>query len=133
MMNHSNPILLVVHFLWAVWMVAGVVLAVLGFRFRVFWRFRVLRTAHLIGLLATATVPLWNQGICPLTEWEWQGEAAAGAANGESFIIRLLHDILYLDVSPTVLSVTIARGAVVTLGIYVWHPPWRSVPGRRPT
>lgn len=103
----------------------------LGFRFRVLWRFRIWRTAHLIGLLATATVPLWNRGICPLTEWEWRQEAAArGFWGGESFIVGLLHDLLYLDVSPMVLSVATALGAAVTLWIYLSHPPWK-IPVRR--
>ena len=129
-MNLLNQVLLVVHFMWAVWMVTGVVLSVLGLRFQRFLRFRVMRTAHLAGLLATATVPLWNRGICPLTEWEWLvGGDPAG--DRSSFVIRLLHNLLYLDVSPTVLTVLTALGAAITLGVYVWYPPWKY-PRRNP-
>lgn len=123
-MNLLNQVLLVVHLLWAAWMVTGVVLSVLGLRFRRLLRFGVMRTAHLAGLLATATVPLWNRGICPLTEWEWL-VGGDPAVDRSSFVIRLLSSILYLDVSPTVLTVLTALGAVLTFVVYVWYPPWK--------
>jgi hypothetical protein len=130
----STDVVLIVHFIWAGWMVLGVVLAIAGFRWPGLWRWRVFRIAHLAGLLVTATVPLWGKGICPLTRWEWQlrnaesGQGAVPAA--ESLLERAIKELLYLDVDPLVLSLVIAAGAFVTVLIFVFRPPWgaRSIP-----
>jgi Zn-dependent protease len=83
---------------------------------------RVFRWAHLVGIVITATVPLWNRGICPLTIWEGRLSDSPAPAEG-SFIIRLLYDVLYLDVSPTVLSLVSAAGAMIAVWVFVFHPP----------
>jgi hypothetical protein len=128
--SSSADLILIAHFLWAVWMISGVGLALAGFRWPRFWRWRVFRITHLIGLLATATVPIWAAGICPLTTWEW-GRRSAGpgpgsAASPESFLARILEELLYLDVDPLVLSLVTAAGALVTVVIFVLHPPRRA-------
>jgi len=79
-----------------------------------------------IGLLGTATVPIWAKGICPLTAWEWDLRVAAASvspARAEPFLIHWMRDILFLDVSPIVLSVVTALGAAATLTIFILHPP----------
>jgi hypothetical protein len=120
-------VLLLVHLLWAIWMIAGVVLAVAGFRWPRFWRWRAFRITHLIGLIGTATVPLWAEGICPLTTWEWKLRSGGPDATApESFLARLIESILYVDVDARILSAITALGAVVTIVIFVWHPPRRS-------
>ena len=120
---------LVVHFLWAVWMILGVVLAVAGYRWHRLWRWRVFRITHLLGLLGTATVPVWGAGLCPLTSLEWRlrtgGHEAEAIASQESFVIRILEDVLYLEVDPLILSLVTAAGAIVTVVICILHPPWR--------
>ena len=114
--------ILLVHLAWAVWMVSGVALAVAGFRWATLWRWRVFRIAHLIGLLLTATVPIWNRSTCPLTEWEW-ALAPSGAGDMEPFLARAIRAVLYIDLSPMVLSVITILGAVLTLVIFIQHPP----------
>ena len=122
-------LLLAIHFLWALWMVTGVVLALAGFRWPRLWSWRAFRLAHLIGLLGTASVPIWAKGICPLTNWEWG--LRCGASSGrftvpEPCLRHWMRQILFLDVSPLVLSIITALGAAVTLAVFVWHPPRRS-------
>ncbi len=80
------------------------------------------RTAHLIGIVGTATTPVWNYGICPLTEWE----AKTRHETLEPFLVRLSEAILYWDVSPLPLTLMSAVAALLTIVVYVWHPPWRS-------
>lgn len=121
--------LLAIHFFWAIWMVAGVALALAGFRWPRLWTWRAFRIAHLLALLGTATVPIWSAGVCPLTIWEWSlrsvaGESASAAA--EPFLRYWVRELLFLDVSPALLSVFAALGAVVTLGVFIWHPPRRQ-------
>jgi hypothetical protein len=127
---------LAIHFLWALWMVTGVALALAGFRWPRLWGWRTFRIAHLIGLLGTATVPVWANGVCPLTTWEWGLRATAGLgspARAEPFITHWMREILFIDVSPVALSVIAALGATATLAIFVWHPPWRQKRPRRPS
>lgn len=117
--------LIVAHFAWAAWMVAGIAVAGLGFRRPRLWEWKWFRTLHLIAFVATATTPLWNNGICPITTWEWQ---ARGQADGSppSFLARLLSDVLYLEVSPTVTSVVTGTLALFTVVMYALYPPWRK-------
>lgn len=117
--------ILAIHFVWALWMIAGVMLAIAGFRWPRLWTWRAFRIAHLLALLGTATVPIWSAGVCPLTTWEWKlraaGESASAAA--EPFLRHWLREMLFLDVAPELLSIIAALGAVVTLGVFIWHPP----------
>jgi hypothetical protein len=118
-----------VHFAWAVWMVVGIALSFAGFFYPRVWDWRAFRIAHLVGILFTASTPLWGEGFCPLTEWEWQLRQALGTAQDQprSFILRLLHDLLYWDVDPLVLSLVTGAAALATVVIFILRPPW----GRR--
>jgi len=117
--------ILVVHFIWAVWMISGIALAFLGFRWPHLWEWKTFRTAHLIGLVATATTPFWPGGTCPLTIWEWKLRGG-GTAEPHSFIIHWLDKLLFWDVDPLILSLISALGALATVAIYFLRPPWRK-------
>jgi hypothetical protein len=122
-------LMLILHFLWAAWMVFGIFLAVAGFRWRGLWSWKIFRISHLIGILITSTVPFWAGGICPLTEWEWQLRNAGGndlSQGAESFIIHWMREILFFDLNPVYLSLAAGLGALVTILIFFRHPPWRS-------
>lgn len=120
-------LILIAHFTWAVWMIAGVVLAVAGFRWRRLWQWRVFRFAHLTGLVGTATVPFWAEGICPLTTWEWTLRPPTGRLGGDdSFIIHWVRETLFLDVDPLILSLVTGAAALATLVIFIFRPPWRQ-------
>lgn len=114
---------LTVHVAWATWMITGVILAVAGLHWRRLLRWRVFRSAHLVGLMLTATVPIWAGGICPLTKLEDALRNAGGT--GSPFMVRLMAETLYLNVDPVVLSAVTGLGALVTLVIFVAHPPWK--------
>ena len=118
--------ILVIHFAWVVWMIAGILLAVLGFRWPRLWGWRIFRIAHLVGLIGTATVPFWAGGICPLTTLDWQMRSP-DPASGEPqpFLVYWLDRLLYWDVDPLVLSLAIAAGALLTVIVFILHPPWR--------
>lgn len=109
-------------------MVLGVLLAIAGFRWPRLWRWRAFRLTHLVGMLGTATVPVWGGGICPLTLWEDRlrtAHSAQGPAGvSESFLARVIQAVLYLDVDPVVLSAITATGALVTALIFLYRPPW---------
>jgi hypothetical protein len=112
---------LTVHALWVLWMVSGVVIAVLGYWHHRLWRMAIFRTAHVIGIVATATVPIWNDGRCPITDWE---STSSGQAL-DPFMIRLWRALVYWDISPMVLGLVSAGAAILTVAIYLHHPPAR--------
>jgi len=120
-------LILIIHFAWATWMIVGVIIAVLGFRWHRLWSWRIFRIAHLIGLVATATTPLWPGGLCPLTIWEWQLRyTESGAPRADSFIIHWMNELLFWDIEPVVLAGVSAFGAVLTVVVFFLRPPWKS-------
>lgn len=116
-----ETVVLALHASWILWMVAGVVMAILGFWRARLWDMLVFRTGHLLGIIATATVPIWNDGRCPITEWE---SASSGRAL-DPFLVRALEALVYWDVSPMVLSLATAGAAILTVAMYFRHPPAR--------
>lgn len=108
-------------------MVTGIVLAVAAIRYRRLRKLSITRTLHLIGILATATVPLWNDGVCPLTSWENGTDAPP-----ESFLGRMCLALLYWDAPQLMLSVLSAAVALLTLVLYFIFPPWGPSPVPRP-
>lgn len=128
-MNQFLPGLIIsVHLLWALGMVFGVGLALWGLKKPALYQWRKFRIAHLIGILATATVPVWADGICPLTRLEWSLNSIGenySAGGSDSFILHWLHELLYWDVDPIWLSLLVASGALTTLIIFILHPPRR--------
>ena len=63
---------------------------------------------------------------CPLTRWERNLREAAGqAVSGESFVGRLLHELIFVDWSPWVVNALHIIFALVVLGTFVLAPPRR--------
>ena len=63
---------------------------------------------------------------CPLTRWERSLREAAGqAVSGESFVGRLLHELIFVDWSPWVVNALHIIFALVVLGTFVLAPPRR--------
>lgn len=117
-----QTLLLSIHFLWVLWMIAGVLLAILGFYYPRLWTWRWFRILHLVAILATATVPLWNRGVCPITAWE--ASLTAGSAP-DPFLVRMLAWLVYWDIPLWALSLATGAAALVTLVVFIMHPPWR--------
>lgn len=112
---------LLIHALWILWMISGVVVAVFGFWRERLWDMTVFRTGHALGIVATATVPIWNDGRCPITEWE----SASSGHQLDPLLIRFLREFVYWDVPPLILSLATAGAAILTLAIFLRHPPAR--------
>jgi hypothetical protein len=123
--ENLSDILVVLHLLWATFMIAGVALAIVGI-FRPGWRrLMKLRTIHLAGIVFTASVPLWG-GICPLTRWEDVLRVGAGITAPRSFLADLAYRLLYINVPIWVITLATTSAAVTTVVLYVMYPPWRS-------
>ena len=104
-MTNLADTLMVIHFLWAAFMVLGLPLGLI-------LRSPALRWAHLAGMLITAFFAVTGM-YCPLTVWEetLRWETDPGFTHEGSFLARHLSGILYPRVDPWVV-----RGASVAWG-----------------
>jgi hypothetical protein len=123
--ENLSDILVVLHLLWATFMIAGVPLAIVGI-FRPGWRrLMKLRTIHLAGIVFTASVPLWG-GICPLTRWEDLLRSGAGTTAVRSFLADVAYRLLYVNVPIWVITLATSVIALASVVLYFLYPPWRS-------
>jgi len=115
--------ILIVHFLFVLFVVGGLLLTwigawrgwrwILGFKFRI---------AHAIAIVFVAAESLLGI-VCPLTEWE---DALRGAINEKSFIARWVHRVMFFSAPEwvfTVLYVAFAMAVVLTFWLV---PPARG-------
>lgn len=85
------------------------------------------RWTHLAMILIVGGEAVMNIE-CPLTHWERSLREAAGqAVGGESFVGRLLHDLIFVDWSPWVIDASHIVFALVVLGTFVLAPPRRRL------
>ena len=114
---------LAVHFLFVLFVVAGLVLiwigAARGWRWvRNFW----FRAAHLAGIVFVAGEAITGV-TCPLTLWE---DALRGGSDGTSFIGRWLSRLLYYNFPEWAFTIAYVSFALVVVWTY-----WRIKPERR--
>lgn len=114
---------LAVHFLFVLFVVAGLVLiwigAARGWRWvRNFW----FRAAHLAAIVFVAGEAITGV-TCPLTLWE---DALRGGSDGTSFIGRWLSRLLYYNFPEWVFTIAYVSFALVVAWTY-----WRIKPARR--
>jgi polyferredoxin len=117
--------LLVVHFLIAAFIVAGLVLVWLGAA--IGWRwirnpwFRYLHLAAIALVAAEALLGI----ACPLTVWE---DLLRGGVRPESFVARWVHRLLYYRAPEWVFTAAYALWTVATL-LTLWLVPPRRRAG----
>lgn len=84
------------------------------------------RYSHLtfMAIVALEAVMGWR---CPLTVWEEQLRALGGeAVSGETFLGRLLHNVLFIEGMPEVFFTTLYIAMfVVVVQAFVMYPPRR--------
>ncbi|HBO45805.1 MAG TPA: DUF2784 domain-containing protein [Planctomycetaceae bacterium] len=88
---------------------------------RNFW----FRGVHLLMIGVVALESIFGI-LCPLTEWEDQLRASAGQDVEEgSFIGRWTHELIFVDLSPGVLTACYCLFAAVVIGLLFLIPPRR--------
>jgi hypothetical protein len=120
-----------IHFGYVIIVVGGLFVIILGgvlrWRFiRNFW-FRVI---HLAMILLVVFETLFGIS-CPLTEWEYELRIVAGQQNvdGESFIARLIHLLIFYEFPQIVFTVAYCVfGIAVILSWWLIPPvlPWKK-------
>ena len=129
---HFSDIMVVAHLLWAAFMVGGFVLAVAGIFFPACRRWVKLRTVHVVGIVFTASIPLWA-GICPVTRWENALRLSEGLPIiPRSFLAHYAHQLLYLDVPVWAITLGTTVVAVGSVVLYFAYPPWKERRAAKP-
>ena len=117
-------LILVLHFLFIVFVVVGLVLIVTGlirgWRWvRSFW----FRVAH-VAAIGVVVAQAWGGVICPLTVWENNLRLLGGGAGYEgSFIQHWLHRIMFFESEPWVFAVAYTLFGGLVILTWVWGPP----------
>jgi hypothetical protein len=123
-----------VHLLYVSYVLVGQLAIIVASAFRWEWgRNRWFRLTHLlaIAVVALEAVMGWQ---CPLTKWEYQLRELAGQKfdGSETFLGRLLHDLLFIEGQPesffTVLYISML--VIVVQGLVMYPPRWFRV-GKR--
>jgi len=113
-----------VHVVYVSTVVVGMLLILLGGVLRWQWvRNFWFRMLHLL-LIAIVVFEALLGITCPLTNWEYDLREKAGQTveNG-SFIGRILHDMIFTDVSPTILTICYCLfGLLVFLALWFIPP-----------
>jgi len=112
---------LVIHALFVLFVVGGLVLVLVGARRWGWVRNRAFRIAHLAAI-AFVTAEALLGVTCPLTIWE---DALRGASTERSFIGRWVARLLYYDFPEWVFATAYFLFAMAVL----WA--WRAIPPRK--
>jgi amino acid transporter len=127
--------IIILHFLWIIFMLAGFVLTVYGViclyvvrrsaeRWNRFFDRWVFRTIHLCGMLLVACLPLLGE-YCPLTLWEYalRDRYDPQTAYTGLFIANWLEKLIYPSVHPLVIIIPTVAITLFTLIVYLLRPP----------
>jgi hypothetical protein len=124
-------VVVAVHVGYVAFVVVGQLLIWAGLALRWAWvRNPVFRWVHLVLMTIVGLEAVFDI-TCPLTRWEanlrrWAGQEVAG----ESFLGRLLHNLIFVDLPPAVISALHISFSVLVLGTFILAPP-RSRSKRR--
>ncbi len=115
---------LVVHFLFVLFVVFGLLLVLAGKPLHWQWvRNRWFRVTHLAGI-GIVVLQSWFGMICPLTIWENQLRAKAGeAVYEESFIAHFLNELLYYTAPPWVFILCYTVFGALVIASWFWVRP----------
>ena len=93
---------------------------------RNFW-FRVLHLAAILIVVAESLLGV----ICPLTTWESELRQLAGqTAYRGDFIAQWLHDLVFFDVQPWILTLCYTLFGLGVLATFILAPPRRRREGK---
>jgi hypothetical protein len=120
----AADILLIIHVLFVVFVVVGLLLIFIGKVQQWQWvRWPWLRVAHLVGI-GIVVVQSWLGVICPLTIWEMMLREKAGeAVYVGSFISHWLSTLLYYQAPDWVFVVVYTAFGAVVVFSWVWVRP----------
>ncbi len=116
--------ILLVHVLFVVFVIAGLVLILWGrFRSWVWVRNPGFRLAHLLAI-GVVVLQAWLGRICPLTIWEMALRERAGDATYEgAFVAHWLQSLLYYDLPAWVFTLAYTIFGLLVVASWIWVRP----------
>jgi len=98
--------ILLIHFAFVVFVVAGFLLILIGLLARWSWVYnRVFRLTHL-SAIGIVVLQAWFGQLCPLTVWENEFRQQAGESGyAETFVEHWLHKLLFYQAEPWVFTI----------------------------
>jgi len=120
----AADVLLVLHALFALFVVLGLVLVWLGGAFGWSWvRNRRFRLLHLLGI-GFVVVQAWLGQVCPLTTWEMALRDKAGeAVYSGSFVAHWTGRLLYYEAPAWVFVLAYTAFGALTALTWLWVKP----------
>lgn len=127
-------LMVAVHVAYVAYVIVGQLAIVVAAPFRWQWaRNPWFRFTHLLAIGVVAYEALMGLR-CPLTVWEEQLRALAGQSfnSSDTFMGRLLHDLLFIEGQPEIFFTTmyVAMAVLVAQGLVMYPPRWFRA-GRR--
>lgn len=116
--------IVVIHFIWILFMLAGFILTVIGFWQKRFFDRWVFRTIHLFGILYVSLLALMGK-YCPLTILEniLRRKYSPFLSYPGSFIIHYLERLVYPEVNPLIILIPTTFIALFTISVFIIKPP----------
>ncbi len=111
--------ILVIHFLFVVFVVFGLVLILIGLLAQWSWvHNRIFRITHLAAI-GIVVLQAWLGQLCPLTVWENDLRRLAGqSAYAETFVEHWLHQVLFYQAEPWVFTMIYTGFGVLV--VLIW-------------
>ena len=125
----TADLVVVVHFLYAMTIVIGLLLILLGIPLRWQWiRNLKLRLIHL-AMILIVVAESWLGIECPLTKLEKYLRATAGETSYRGdFIANLVHDVLFFEFSTQTFTWIYTAFGLLVAATWVFAPPRRRKP-----
>ena len=117
-------LIVVIHFSWVLFMLAGFILTLCGFFWRGFFDWWLFRTIHMGGIVFVSSLAMLGR-YCPLTVWEnaLRARYDPSLVYAGSCIIHYVQKLLYPDINPLVIRAVTTFIAVFTIVVFIIKPP----------
>jgi Protein of Unknown function (DUF2784) len=129
--GYLADLIVAVHVGYVSFVVLGQLAIWLGLLLRWHWiRNPWFRWVHLVMMTVVGLEAAFNI-TCPLTHWETRLRILAGQeVQGESFLGRLLHNLIFVDLPSSVITGLHITFALLVIGTFVLAPPRRFGRGK---
>lgn len=117
-------VIVVAHFAYVMFVILGLLAVLIGRVFKWEWtRSFWFRVIHL-SMILTVVFEAWFGIVCPLTTWEQDLRKLGGQETYDgAFIAQWVHDLLFVDASPAVLTTCYSVFGLTVLASFILSPP----------
>ena len=131
--RHLADVVLMIHSLFIVFVVFGLILISLGMLMKWQWSRNLwFRLTHLLAI-AIVVIQAWLGIVCPLTSWENSLRAKAGDSTyAQGFIEHWLHKLIFYQAESWVFTLVYSVFGLLVISSWYWSPPVYRSSGKEP-